>query len=459
MISNKLMPFHLFQCSSEGCIINIDKMQAYPVDHITYSMLKALSTRKEIKLPPDFQETLRQFGLIPSDTDKRKSAVLQKHMPITHMALLVTRSCNLRCVYCYEDKTDERMDVKTAFQAVDWLIRKSENMRTIHIVFFGGEPMLNYSLIQSVVEYTEKETHKAGKNAAFSITTNGTLLDNDKNLFLKKHHFKVVISFDGIKELQDSQRPYASGCGSYDLTVPKIKKLLELMPQTAGHAVIMGDTSPEIVKNALQELGFYRVSAAMNSQSLFTDSPEEEISGRNTRSMLSALEEEAGIWHRYIGDRKLSSLKKLIERSYLYSAMLCLLNHTKKYYFCGAGQGMTAVTPSGDIYLCHRFVGLEAYKIGSIYSFRLDMEKFSQSPVETNDICSSCFARYYCGGGCKHDHVSFCGSIDKPEERMCLVKQRELELAASVIARMSPEEQSWLVNEDIFPPKPCPFDF
>ncbi len=380
--------------------------------------------------------------------------------PITHMSLLITQACNLRCIYCYEDKVKATMNQKTAFSAVDWLIQKSEDMRIIHIVFFGGEPLLNFSLIKDVVQYANLAAYNAGKKAIFSITTNGVLLDDEKNQFLKEYQIRTMISFDGTKELQDLQRPFPTGVGSYDVVAPKIKKLLEVMPQTAGHAVITGDTSPETVKDALEEIGFRRVSVAINSQSLFSDHmSESEVSKRDTRSMLSALEEEAALWHNQIDERDFNALKRLIGRSNLYGALLYLLNDTKKRFFCGAGRNMTAVTPSGDIYLCHRFVGLADYKIGNIDRLELDLTDFDQSPVETNDVCRGCFARYYCGGGCKHDHLSSGGSIHRPEERMCLIKRRELELATTIVSRLSLADRNWLVTEKIVPPKPCPLDF
>lgn len=432
MDTKEIMPLHLFQYNGENYVINIEKMQTETVDQYSCSCLEETGTE----------------------------GYVAEHTPITHMSLLVTQSCNLRCVYCYEDKTNARMEEATAFRAVDWFIRKSEDMRLIHIVFFGGEPLLNFPLIQAVVDYAEKAAQKAGKQVKYSITTNGTLLEDEKIQFLEKHNIVTMISFDGLKELQDTQRPFPTGSGSYDLVVPKIKKLLEAMPQTAGHAVIMGNTSPEVVKDALQELGFRRVSVAMNSQSLFSENKSEtKASERDTQCMMSALEEEAENWYTHIKARDFTYIRKLIGRSYLYGALLSLLNHTKKRYFCGAGRSMATITPSGDIYLCHRFVGLENYRIGSIDEYELSLEHFGQSPVETNNICRSCFAKYYCGGGCKHDHVSSSGSIHQPEEQMCLLKRKELELAATVVSRLSVEDRNCLIKEKIFPPKPCPLDF
>ncbi|NLZ82750.1 MAG: SPASM domain-containing protein, partial [Clostridiales bacterium] len=303
-----------------------------------------------------------------------------------------------------------------------------------------------------------EETQKVDKKVTFSITTNGTLLDDEKIQFLADHKINVMLSFDGTKELQDAQRPYASGRGSYDLVLPKIQKLLKVAPNTTGHSVIVGNTSPEIVKDALQEIGFRRVSVAMNSQSLFDEKDEEKTLIRNTQSMFHVLDEEAKAWRELIKDRNVLSLKRLMGRSNLYGAILHLLNQSKKRYFCGAGRSMVSVTPSSDIYLCHRFVGLDEYKVGNLNHSTLNLDAFIQSPVETNTECIKCSARYYCGGGCKHDHVSASGSINHPEENMCKIKRHELELAASIVRDLSHEEGNWLIKEKIFPPKPCPLD-
>lgn len=460
MNTKELLPFHLFRYKGKGNLINIDKMQAYIVDDKMYQFLEEAVRGDVTDLTQQMLMKLQNFGLLQEEIENKKPSLPQDQNPITSMSLLVTRACNLRCVYCYEDKTGEKMDEKTALLAVDWLIEKSGDMRSIRIVFFGGEPLLNYPLIKTVVEYSLKKVHMANKNVSFSITTNGTLLDDEIIHFLQGHNIKTMISFDGTRELQNSQRPFKSGNDSYDIILPKIKNLLKIIPQAMGHAVVMGNTSPDIVMDELQNIGFEKVSFAMNSQSLFTDNaPVKEASGRDAQSLLLALEKEAELWHEKIRERNISDLHKLAGRSYLYGALLSLLNNTKKRYFCGAGRSMASVTPSGDIYLCHRFAGLNEYRIGDIYSSNLDMGSFSQSQIDTNDICSTCFAKYYCGGGCKHDHVSSWQSIDQPKPQMCKIRRLELELAAVLTSQLANEEKIFLVKENIFPPKPCPLDF
>lgn len=455
----EIMPFHLFQYNGKSYVINVEKMRAETVDDKTAETLSKIYDGQEKSETPDLQVKLHGLGLLLKEDNSKNPTKSQEHVPVTNIALLVTQGCNLRCVYCYEDKTNAIMDEKTAFQAVDWLIKQSGDMKSIRIIFFGGEPLLNFSLIKAVVEYVGERTRDAGKKVEFSITTNGTLLNDAIINFLKEYQFAISISFDGLKELQDAQRPYSTGSGSYDSIVPNIKKLLKVLPQASGHAVIMGNTSPDIVTDALQEIGFTRASAVMNSLSLFTTEQENIPPLRDTSTMVADLYEEAGTWLRLIDNRDYPSLKKLIGRGSLYKALLSLLHNTKKNYFCGAGRGLLAVSPSGDTYLCHRFVGMDEFILGNIDNLVLDNEIYHQSPVETNEKCKVCFARFYCGGGCKHDNASSCGSVFKPDERMCHVKRQELELAAVIVSQLTAEDLTYLVKEKIFPMKPCPFDF
>lgn len=351
------------------------------------------------------------------------------------------------------------MEEKTAFQAVDWMVEQSRKIKKLHIGFFGGEPFLKFPLMKAVVEYAKKRVSEIGKDVVFHATTNAALLDNEMIAFIKEHQINVMVSFDGTKELQDAQRPYTSGKGSYDSTVPKIKKLLEAMPETHGHAIIMGNTNPQIVKDAMKEIGFSEVSIMPASKSLFTEETDKVKQARDTQHLMQEMEDEAEKWVTFTRKRDSEALKILKTRSALYYGIMSILHNSKRHHACGAGLGLAAVSCSGDIYLCHRFVGREEYKLGSIFEKELNREEYQKSPVMFNKLCSVCFARYYCAGGCKHDNAGSCGAISQPSEDMCRIKCRELELAATVTSRLDSEDRAFLVDQDIFPPKPCPFDF
>jgi len=136
-----------------------------------------------------------------------------------------------------------------------------------------------------------------------------------------------------------------------------------------------------------------------------------------------------------------------------------LLHNSKRYHACGAGQELVGVSSAGDVYLCHRFVGRDEYKLGSVFTKDLKREEYQKSPTTGNEVCAACFAKFYCAGGCKHDNATSCGSIATPSEDMCQLRCRELELAATILCRIDPEDRAFLFAHQIFTPKPCPLDF
>jgi len=459
-----IKPCHVFNHKGRWYVINIEEMFSCAIDDATAKVIKNFISHPYSVLEPGMEEKITKLGLL-SEEKKQCSEVKKKiePLPVMNMCLFLTRSCNLKCIYCYEEggvyETGGSMQEKTAFLAVDWLMEQSGKMKKVHINFFGGEPLLRFPLMKSIVEYAKKRVTEVDKKVDFHLTTNGTLLDDEKIAFIKEHKISVQISFDGTKELQDFQRPYLNGEGSYDSTVPEIKKLLAALPETPGHAVIVGNTDPKIVKDAMKEIGFTSVSIMPASKSLFTGKADKTKSARDTVNFLRELEEEAETWMELIRKRSREDLKNLKKRNGLYYGIMSLLHNSKKHYPCGAGRGLVSVSPSGDVYLCHRFVGKEEYKLGSIFEKKLNREEYQQSPVTVNKICASCFAKYYCGGGCKHDNAGSCGTISVPAEDMCRIRCRELELSGTVTSGLDYDDRAFLVEEDIFPPKPCPFDF
>lgn len=463
MHKKDIMPFHLFHYQGKHYLINIESMRASSVDEITSHALEMIGTEPETLLPMGMEENLKKLGLIPEIGGKSKESGKEEPFSIVNMALFLTQSCNLKCIYCYGDGGEYgasgSLDVKTAYQAVDWLIEQSRKMKKIHIGFFGGEPFLNFSIMKSVVEYAKKRTREVGKDVDFHTNTNATVLGDEQIVFIKEHNIDVMVSIDGPREVQDKQRPYSNGNGSYDSIVPNIKKLLAVLPETPGHAVIVGNTDPQRIKDAMQEIGFRKVSIMPASQSLFSEEPDKEKSTRDTQTLLQSLEQETEIWLELTQNRDSKALKSLKNRGGLTRGLLYLLHNNKNIHACGAGLGLVAVSISGGVYLCHRFVGRDEFKLGSITEKELNRDEYLKSSTTGNEKCAACFARYYCAGGCKHDNVGSCGSIAAPSEDMCRLRCRELELAASIVSRLEPDDHSFLIEHNIFTPKPCPFDF
>ncbi|EHQ88917.1 nif11-like peptide radical SAM maturase [Desulfosporosinus youngiae] len=463
MSSKDIMPFHLFYHQGSPYVINIEGMCAKAIDAPTAKILESLSAQPEVLLSAGAEKKLQEIGIISEGWEKKLRPLRTEPYPIINMCLFLTQSCNLNCVYCYGNGggygTGGSLEEKTAYQAVDWLIEQSRDMKKIHLGFFGGEPFLKFPLMKEIVAYTNKRVRETGKEVRFHCTTNATLLDDEQIAFIRNHSISVMISIDGPREIHNLQRPFVGGQGSYDVVVPKIKNLLTFLPDTPGHAVIVGNTDPQVVKDAMKEIGFQKISVITSSQSLFCGEADKQKAERDISNLLDLLEQEAETWISLTRSRDVGALLELKNKSFLYFGLSALFHNKKLHYACSAGLGMVAVSVTGDVYLCQRFVGMADYKIGSVFESKLNREQYQESPARSNPLCTACLARYYCAGGCKHDNVGSRGSLTTPSEEICRLRRRELELAAAIIGCLDPEDLAFLLGGDILPPKPCPLDF
>ena len=465
MQAHEVKPFHLVYEQGCNCVLNIQDMQAREVDSPTWDLLGKLSSQVSTDLDAPAEQKLRELGLVTHGEVKSGHKASQdktEDYPVLNMAMFLTQSCNLDCVYCYGEGgsygSGGNMDEQTAFQAVDWLLQQSGKKKKIHVGFFGGEPFLNFPLMQKIADYAHKRCQEEDKKVAFHATTNGTLLDSEKIEFIRDNEISVMVSIDGPREIHDAQRPFKNGQGSYDRIVANCKDLLQAKPDTPAHAVLMGDNDPEMVKRALLEIGFADVSVTSASSSLFDEQARQKKKDRDTEIIFRELEQEAGQWMEYIRARDSESLKKLKHKGQLLMGITTLLYNSKRRHPCGAGLGLVGVSAEGGVYLCHRFVGQEEYKLGTVFEDKLDRQPYQES-VDLHPVCSKCFARYYCAGGCKHDNAGSCGSVFSPAGDMCRLRCQELELAASVVGRLDEEDVQFLNVQDIVPRKPCPLDF
>lgn len=454
--------FHLFSHRGRPYVIFIEAMRALALDDSTAEILKTPAFQRAD--PPAAALRLRELGLLTGEERKKPRPPRKEPYSIVNMCLFLTQSCNLNCVYFYGDGggygSGGSLTAKTAFRAVDWLIEQSGPMKHIRLGFFGGEPFLQFPLMRKITAYAEKRARETAKEVEFHCTTNATLLDEEQIAFILKHRLSVMVSIDGPREIHDAQRPFAGGGGSYAVILPKIKQLLAVLPDTPGHAVLTGSTDPQAVKAALREIGFRKLSVITSSQCLFNNEEKDgEKRERDISRLLAGLEEEGETWLSLIRSRDSRALEELKDKSGLSFALMALLHRRKLYHACSAGLGMAAVSVTGDVYLCQRFVGREEYKLGTVFASHLERREYEASPAESNPRCTPCPARYYCAGGCKHDNLGSGGSLSTPPEELCRLRRRELELAAAVIGRLKPEDQAFLTDNGIFPPKPCPLDF
>jgi uncharacterized protein len=441
-------PFHIFTSGGETYLHNVEGRYCF---RVTESEAKAI--RGSGSLSPDDWAFLSPYGLAegnpavtPGSTD----------VAVHSVTLLTTHACNFKCTYCYEfsnfaqpHSKPGRMKIETAKRTVDWLISTSGTEKNLALGFFGGEPLLNFPLIEQTVDYANQQGAAHGKKFSFSMTTNGSLLSDEIIAFLKSHNIKTTISMDGGKEIQNAQRPMVNGKDSYETVRPHAAKLLTEMPETGVQATLCGDTDPRKVKADLAAMGFRKIGLTNVSPS----TPEEgQKAGHglwSARAMTVLLDDEAAALRQAIADRDADGIRT--PYNYLCSRVGTFLTGQVKEHHCGAGKASVAVANSGDIYLCHRFADLKDYRLGHINDETIDRAAYQVKPVGSVAACSNCFSRYHCPGGCYHDNLNNTGSVFEPNETLCNVSRHMTELAAAISADLSDEDIAFLIAERLVP--------
>jgi len=362
--------------------------------------------------------------------------VMQGEPVIKAMCLHAAHDCNLRCSYCFASTGDfkgERglLDLETGKKALEFLIKHSGHRKNLEVDFFGGEPLMNFKVVKQLVEYGQELEKKHNKQFRFTITTNGLLLDDEILDYINKEFVNVVISIDGRPEVHDHLRKTRAGTGSYDHIVPKAIKLADTRGQTDYY--VRGtftkhnkDFDRDVLH--LADLGFKQISI---EPVVAAEDEEYHLSTDDLPEINQAYDRLA---EAYIERRKQG------RGFYFFHFMVDLEQGpcaAKRTSGCGVGTEYVAVTPNGDIYPCHQFVGNEAFKMGNVSdgSFDYEMQQtFRRSNVFTKEKCVSCWARFYCSGGCAANAYNFSGDINKPYELGCEMEKKRLECALAIKA-------------------------
>lgn len=352
------------------------------------------------------------------------------------MCLHAAHDCNLRCKYCFASTGDFHgprglLPVETGKRALDWLVRHSGNRKQLEVDFFGGEPLMNFEAIKEIVAYGRSLEKETGKHFQFTTTTNAVNLTEEVGEFLNKEMYNVVLSIDGRKEIHDFMRPAANGKGSYDVVLPKMQAFRKSRGDKSYY--VRGtftnrnlDFSNDVI--SLADNGFDQIS--IEPVVLEKDSPfalSEEMLPR----ILAEYDKLAEI---YLDRRKNGRWFNFFHFNIDLEGGPCI---RKRLTGCGAGNEYVAVTPEGDIYPCHQFVGREGFKMGSVLTdeFNTDLQaKFAANHVLSKEKCSECWARFYCSGGCAANAHAFHGDISKPYELECEMERKRLECAMAIYA-------------------------
>ncbi len=337
--------------------------------------------------------------------------VPERTFPLQRIVLNVTNQCNLACTYCYEYSADrisqtegkpKHMNHQVAEAAIDLLIHESGQRRAIHVTFFGGETLLNFSVMRTSVAYAKRKAAEAGKYVEFSLTTNATLLTEEIVDFLSEHHIGVTVSIDGDQELNDKMRVFKDGRGSYDVIVPRIKMLLARhRTNSIGARVTLSSGVSHvrrIYNHLTQEVGF---DAAGFSPATANPSRLYSIGTQKMEAVLGGFEELAWEYRDFAVAGKVHGFTNANDTiKELHSGI-------SKAYPCGAGLGLLGVGTAGDISLCHRFVDSPVGKMGHVMNGGVDHdargEFLTTHHLGARTDCHTCWARPVCAGGCYHE--------------------------------------------------------
>ncbi|SDN05445.1 thioether cross-link-forming SCIFF peptide maturase [Lachnospira pectinoschiza] len=358
------------------------------------------------------------------------------------LCLHIAHDCNLGCKYCFADEGEYHgrramMSFEVGKKALDFLVANSGSRRNLEVDFFGGEPTMNFEVVKQLVAYGRSLEEANNKKFRFTLTTNGILLNDEIMEFANKEMSNVVLSCDGRKEINDMMRPVrSSGRSSYDIIMPKFKKLAESRNQmnyyirgTFTHFNL--DFSKDVLHFA--DEGFEQISVEP-----VVAQPTDDYAIREED--LDTLKEQYDILAAEIVKRK-----KAGKGFNFFHFMIDLQGGpcvAKRLSGCGSGCEYLAVTPWGDLYPCHQFVGNEDFIMGNVDEgiTKPEIRKmFKASNVYTKEKCKNCFARFYCSGGCAANSYNFHGNINDAYDVGCELERKRVECAIMIRAAMADE--------------------
>ena len=453
---------HQYQLGGYNIVLDVCSGSVHVVDEVAYDIISLFDAQSKEKILETIEqkyadreditsediaecyaqvEDLKARGkLFAPDTFEPMAGTLKEKTAgvVKALCLHIAHTCNLNCAYCFASQGNYHgdravMSFEVGKQALDFLIANSGTRHNLEVDFFGGEPLMNFDVVKQLVAYArsvEKEHHK---NFRFTLTTNGILIDDDVIDFANREMSNVVLSLDGRKEIHDRYRVDYAGNGSWDKIVPKFQKLVEArggkdyyMRGTFTHA------NPDFLKDIQQmlDLGFTELSM------------EPVVCAKGDPSELTE-EDLPIVMEQY---EKLAEL--MLERDRegkpftFYHYMIDLTGGPciyKRISGCGSGTEYMAVTPWGDLYPCHQFVGEEKFKLGDVWNGVTNTSvqcEFAACNVYARPDCRNCWARLYCSGGCAANAYHATGSVTGIYEYGCELFRKRMECAIMVaIAR------------------------
>ncbi len=449
---------HRYSLAGYNIVLDVHSGAVHLADPLFYELTGLLTPPLSESCPPEALDALAprytkdeieeayaevlalyQGGQLFSQDDYDQFAHMLTPSPIKAMCLHIAHDCNLRCDYCFASTGDfggarVRMSSEVGKKAIDYLIARSQNRHNLEVDFFGGEPLMNFEVVKEVVEYARSLEKAHNKKFRFTITTNGLLLDDDKIDYINREMSNVVLSIDGRKSVNDRVRTRVSGSGCYDSIMPKFQKLAE----RRGHDqyYVRGtftkynkDFGEDVLH--LAGLGFDQISVepvvadpGMPYALTEADLPEVFAEYERLADTLLQMEQEG---------RGVNFFHFMMDLEQGPCAI-------KRLRGCGCGNEYCAVTPDGEVYPCHQFVGQPEWKMGDIFTGGFDPQKqqrFAGATVQGKEECRSCWAKFYCSGGCNANNQQYAGDILAPHTLSCEMEKKRVECAIMMKAALA----------------------
>ncbi len=445
---------HGFQMNGVNIVLDVYSGAVHVVDDMMYDVIQLYDQKLEeeiieilgkqyaqaqlMEAVGELKELVAQELLFTEDPYEDFKVQMHNRKPVVKaLCLHIAHDCNLRCKYCFAGEGEYHgdrslMSSEIGKAAIDFLLTHSGKRRNLEIDFFGGEPLMNFEVVKEIIEYARSMESAHHKNFRFTITTNGLLLDEEKKAYINTHMNNVVLSIDGRKEVNDRMRYRVGGQGSYDAIVPKFQDLAESRNQTNYY--VRGtftrdnlDFSKDVLH--LADLGFEQVSV-------------EPVVAPSTMSYALREEDIPVLCAQY--ESLAEEMLKRQEEGKSFNFFHFMIDLTqgpcvsKRLSGCGAGSEYLAVTPQGELYPCHQFVGMPEFSMGTVYEGVTNREKLNQFEncnVYAKEECKKCWAKFYCSGGCAANAHQFHGDLLVPYEIGCELQRKRVECALMMKAK------------------------
>lgn len=446
---------HQYKNNGYNIVLDVCSGSVHVVDDLVYDVIalyEELNQDEIVKRLPQYPEeeileaceeikALKEAGqLFTEDTYKDAIIDFKKRKTVVKaLCLHIAHDCNLACKYCFAEEGEYHggrslMSYEVGKKALDFLIANSGNRVNLEVDFFGGEPLMNFQVVKDLVAYGRSKEAEYNKKFRFTLTTNGMLLNDEIMEFANKEMANVILSIDGRKEVHDFMRPARNGKGSYDLIVDKFKKMAEMRNQTNYY--VRGtfthynlDFSKDVLH--LADLGFKQISAEP------VVAPDEQPYAIKEEDLPKLFAEYDALAKEMVEREKAGKGFNFFHFMIDLTGGPCLY---KRLSGCGSGTEYLAVTPWGDLYPCHQFVGMEEFKLGNVDTGIKKAElvdEFKLCNVYAKDKCKDCFARFYCSGGCAANSYNFHGNLLDAYDIGCELERKRVECAIMIKAALA----------------------